>query len=283
VVLVTTRIYEKKDENAIIVHSFQFVVLWRDYNANKTKIIHLLTESAAHISVFPEAAVSGFPYDELEIISAINQSLLDEARLICKDHRKSAVIPCLIKENDLFYNRTFFINSDGQINTFYNKIHLIGALHEDQYLTPGHRIITADFFLPDNPDQIYRIGLATCYDLRFPELFRLLTFNNKADLIILPAFWPKVRREHFYALAQARSIENQIPFITSNACGRWGKMDLCGDSAAFNAKGECISKLDDKTEGKVIFEWNPDFTSQWRESFPALKDAKILSAPGDFT
>jgi predicted amidohydrolase len=283
VVLVATGIYEKKAESAIIIHSFQFSILWRDYKANKEKIILLLKESTAHISVFPEAAVSGFPYDELEIISVINQNLLYEAQAICRSHKKSVVLPCLIKENDLFYNRIFFINSNGQINTSYDKIHLIGALHEDQYLTPGHRIVTADFFLPDNPDLIYRIGLATCYDLRFPELFRLLTLSHKADLIILPAFWPKVRREHFFALAQARSIENQIPFITSNASGRWGKMDLCGDSAAFNAKGECVSKLDDKTEGKVIFEWYPDFTSQWRESFPALKDAKILSAPSDFT
>ncbi len=251
-------------------------IAWRDYSANFRRITDLLIQSEADISIFPEAAVSGFPYDDLPLISGINHELLTETSQICRNHQRAAVLPALIQEDQFFFNRTFFINRNGDITAFYNKIHLIGVLNEDRYLTPGNRTVTVDFTHPEHPHISKKIGLATCYDLRFPELFRELTLNQKADLILLPAFWPKARKEHFRPLLQARAIENQIPLVACNACGKWGKMELCGDSAAFNAKGTLISSLEDQ-EGVVDFYWDFSETEDWRIKFPALKDARLFS------
>ena len=116
-----------------------------------------------------------------------------------------------IQENGRFFNCMPVYAPDGTLKAVYRKIHVFRLMDEHLYLTPGERPTLADF-------PWGRTGLAICYDLRFPELFRAYALMG-ARLILIPSEWPHPRREHWRTLLRARAIENQC-FVA--ACNRVG-------------------------------------------------------------
>src|SRR5699024_10031580 len=113
-----------------------------------------------------------------------------------------------------FYNTSLVFNRQGELVYYYDKIHLVPMLDEPQYLTGGEKK-AAMFEL----DQI-KMGLITCYDLRFPEISRMLALQDIQVLHIV-AEWPAARRDHWKTLQAARAIENQFFVVSSNAVGTY--------------------------------------------------------------
>jgi len=118
-------------------------------------------------------------------------------------------------------NTAVVFNPDGDIVAKYRKMHLFDialnadlTFQESASVVPGEEIVTFDI------DGV-TIGLATCYDLRFPELFRILTLMG-AEVILLPAaFTLMTGKDHWEVLIRARAIENQIYMVTCNQFGQW--------------------------------------------------------------
>jgi len=117
------------------------------------------------------------------------------------------------------YNTAIVFSPSGQIIGSYSKIHMfdveidgVASYRESATIAPGEAIVNIDV------DGI-NVGLATCYDLRFPELFRILALNG-AEVIILPAaFTMMTGRDHWEVLIRARAIENGVFMV---APGQWG-------------------------------------------------------------
>ncbi|HDR46579.1 MAG TPA: carbon-nitrogen family hydrolase, partial [Geoalkalibacter subterraneus] len=80
-----------------------------------------------------------------------------------------------------------------------------------------------------------------CYDLRFPELFRKMALEG-AEILCLPAEWPKPRQEHWRTLLRARAIENQQFVVATNCCGVQGKLDFFGMSLIISPWGEILAE-----------------------------------------
>ena len=116
-------------------------------------------------------------------------------------------------------------------------------------------------------------ALTTCYDLRFPELFRKL--NEKgATSILMTSGWPDVRIEHWNVLAKARAIENQSIFIACNGVGKNGEVNLGGNSVVIDAWGNVLNEL--STQEKVInVEIDLQNVIDIREKLPVLADRVI--------
>jgi predicted amidohydrolase len=118
------------------------------------------------------------------------------------------------------YNTAFLIDPDGQIIATYRKIHMFdvdlsGDEHyrESATVTPGDEIVVTEVDgLP--------VGLATCYDLRFPELFRILALRGAQAVILPAAFTLTTGKDHWEPLIRARAIENQVYMI---APAQWGQ------------------------------------------------------------
>ncbi|MFA7329574.1 MAG: nitrilase-related carbon-nitrogen hydrolase [Candidatus Delongbacteria bacterium] len=125
-------------------------------------------------------------------------------------------------------NRSWLIQ-DGAIRLRYDKLHLFGPLGEPAWVRPGGRPALAELGLEGGS---LRVGLAICYDLRFPELFRDLAARG-AELILLPAQWPRARHFAFHHLLRARALENGISVAGVNRLGRSGGTDFDGGSAAY--------------------------------------------------
>jgi predicted amidohydrolase len=115
-------------------------------------------------------------------------------------------------------NTSCLIDPEGLVRAVYRKIHLFdcdvpGAVyHESQSVLPGRETVVAE-------TGVAKLGLAICYDLRFPEVFRMLALRG-ARLIALPsAFTERTGRDHWEPLVRARAIENQVFLVAANQVG----------------------------------------------------------------
>ncbi len=130
---------------------------------------------------------------------------------------------------------------EGKLTHTYAKLHLFRLMDEELWLDPGTEPTLAK--LPWG-----RTGLAICYDLRFPELFRDYALAG-ARLMIIPAEWPYPRLMHWRTLLRARAIENQC-FVV--ACNRVGQdpsgTHFFGHSAILDPWGEAIVEGDTEAD-----------------------------------
>ncbi|MYZ40065.1 nitrilase-related carbon-nitrogen hydrolase, partial [Streptomyces sp. MnatMP-M17] len=105
------------------------------------------------------------------------------------------------------YNTSLVLSPAGELVRTYRKIHRFGFdKGEATLMSAGEELVTVPLTLAGG--EATTLGLATCYDLRFPELFRGLV-DAGARLLVVPAGWPARRRAHWTLLAQARAVGNQ--------------------------------------------------------------------------
>lgn len=173
-------------------------------------------------------------------------------------------------------NALYAIDRDGTIVDVYDKIHLFSFMGENERYTAGDRIVTVDL-------AGVCFGLAICYDLRFPELFRALRAAG-ADVFVVVAQWPMVRAEHWEVLARARAIENLTTVLAVNRCGtvRDGEraLQFGGGSLAVGPWGERLWTAGDDCETGLV---RLDFAAQTarRSSFRAWDDRRLGFGPPD--
>lgn len=161
------------------------------------------------------------------------------------------------------FNTSVLIGPDGSVLTTYRKIHLFGfGEGEPKLLTPGDEVVVHD-----------RLGLATCYDLRFPEMFRAL-LDRGAELLLMPAAWPAKRVEHWRLLARARAVENQMYVVACNTGGSHAGVPMGGHSAVIDPWGAVLAEAGDGEEVLVV-DVDLDSVAQTRASFPVLADRRL--------
>lgn len=171
------------------------------------------------------------------------------------------------RDGDKLHNTTLLFDRAGSLSATYRKIHLFGyGSQEHQILTAGAEIVVVDV------DGL-AIGLSTCYDLRFPELYRRMV-GAGAELFAVVAGWPFPRLDAWRCLSRARAIENQAAFIGCNAAGTQGGSRFAGASIAFNAWGTPMGELDDRP-GVLQVDIDPAAIRAARADFPALADRRL--------
>ena len=187
----------------------------------------------AQIAVLPEMWSSGYDYRRLGDLAERTPEVIER---LCAASRATGLI--LVgslpeKQGDILHNMATVIES-GEVKGVYRKLHMFSTMGEDRFLSPGDSTLVVD-------TAIGRIGVAICYDLRFPELFRKMALDG-AELICVPAEWPKPRQEHWRTLLRARAIENQLFIAAANCCGIQGKLDFFGMSLLISARGEVLAE-----------------------------------------
>jgi predicted amidohydrolase len=117
------------------------------------------------------------------------------------------------------------------------------------------------------------LGLATCYDLRFPELFRGLLDKGMEHLVMCSA-WPEKRIEHWRILLRARAVESQVFVFATNCVGTNGGVVLGGRSAVIDPWGNVVAEAGTGEEVLRV-DVDPALVSQTRETLPVLKDRRL--------
>ncbi len=163
------------------------------------------------------------------------------------------------------YNRAVIYAPNGQEVASYRKVHLFRPMGETDYLIAGDK--TPTWELPWG-----KSFLATCYDLRFPELFRRFRLQG-AEIAIIPAEWPSERLHHWRILLQARAIEEQMLIIACNHAGQDTQYHYAGHSMVVNAGGKIIAEAgEDPTLLITTVETND--VAVTRTAFPVLNDRR---------
>lgn len=169
------------------------------------------------------------------------------------------------------YNTSLLFSPDGRLHRTYRKIHRFGFDRGEAVLmSAGEEIVTAQ--LSDTAV----LGLATCYDLRFPELFRLLV-DAGAGIFVIPAGWPERRREHWTLLAKARAIESQAYVLAVGTAGTHAGVELAGHTIAVDPWGAVLAEAGPGEE-VLTLDLDPALVAKTRADFPVLRD-RLLGLP----
>ena len=181
-------------------------------------------------------------------------------------------IPLMARDPTKLRNSCLVYNPQGERVARYDKIHLFNFRKGDEAYDEAATIERGDQLVSfDSP--LGRVGVAICYDLRFPELFRALAqLPNPLDLLVLPAaFTETTGRAHWELLLRARAVENQCYVLAAAQGGRHPTGRLThGNSMIIDPWGEILARMD-KGEGVVLAELNRQFLVDTRTSLPALK------------
>ena len=140
------------------------------------------------------------------------------------------------RDGEELHNTAVLWGPDGRELAAYRKIHTFGAAGlERELMTPGVEPCLLD--LPLRAGDSVRVGLATCYDLRFPELFRALV-DGGAQVFVVAASWPAVRADAWRLLLRARAVENQAYVVACAAAGVNGRTAMAGGSCVIGPDGQ---------------------------------------------
>ncbi|MDG9693207.1 carbon-nitrogen family hydrolase [Streptomyces sp. DH17] len=171
------------------------------------------------------------------------------------------------------YNTSLVFSPSGDLAAAYRKIHRFGFDKGEAVLMgAGRELVTVR--LPETT-----LGVATCYDLRFPELFRGLV-DAGAETLVVPAGWPERRRSHWTLLARARAVENQAFVLACGTAGTHASVPQAGHSIVVDPWGEVLAGAGAGEEILTV-DLDPAKVARTREQFPALKDRVLgLDTPG---
>ena len=171
-----------------------------------------------------------------------------------------------ISGKDRVGNTVVVLSSTGELLTAYRKLHLFDALS----IRESETMLAGDAFPVVTPVCGLNTGLAICYELRFPELFRHLALQG-ADLIVVPSAWyaGTLKEDHWLTLLRARAIENTCYVAGANLTGS----AFCGRSAVFDPFGVQIADAGEGT--KLLFaQIDRERLAEVRAKLPVLKHVR---------
>jgi len=185
-----------------------------------------------------------------------------------EDLAASATAGYEVPADEGYANTAVFFDRNGERQGIYRKHHLFGyESTEAELLVAGEQLSVVDF-------EGLSVGITTCYDLRFPELYRRLV-DQGAELIVVPSAWPYPRIEHWKTLGRARAIENLCYVATTNGSATFpaAESQLCGRSTVYDPWGTTLASSGDEPT-QLTVEIDPERVASVRSSFPALDDRR---------
>jgi deaminated glutathione amidase len=173
------------------------------------------------------------------------------------------------------FNTSVLIGPDGSDLAVYRKIHMFDvdvggvAYRESEHEEPGSEIVLADMgALPD-------LGMTVCYDLRFPELYRILAVRGARLIAVPSAFTTVTGRDHWQVLLRARAIENQVFVIAPNQSGQAPpNFDSYGHSSIVDPWGRVLAGAETGAPQIVAADLDLSAQDEVRESLPSLANRR---------
>lgn len=230
----------------------------------------------SNLICFPEFQMAYSPVSQSanqlsEIAESVNDgNFITTLRKAAKVNKISIISTIYEKSNSGFNNRVYdtvvLIDSKGKISSVYRKLHLYDALgfKESDKMMAGNMI--------EKPAKtaIGNIGLMICYDIRFPEMSRILTVKG-ANVLVSPSAWVHgvMKEEHWQTLLKARAIENGLYIIAPDQVGNI----FSGRSMAIDPFGVVLLDMGNR-EGMEVVEIDKSRVQKVREMLPLLKNRR---------
>lgn len=181
-------------------------------------------------------------------------------------------------ENGKKRNRSILLDSDGQVVSRYDKIHMFdvnlpnGEIYrESDVFVPGDAAVTADM-------PWCTLGLTVCYDLRFPHLYRALAHAGAGVISVPAAFTRTTGRAHWHVMLRSRAIETGAYVIAPCQYGDHGRAKTYGHSLIIDPWGRILEDGEEE-RGYIISEVDTEEVDKARQMIPALDHDRDYSTP----
>jgi deaminated glutathione amidase len=178
--------------------------------------------------------------------------------------------------HERLFNTSVLIGPDGEDVAVYRKIHMFDVevegvtYRESDHDEPGEEIVSAAL------DEI-ELGITVCYDLRFPELYRILAVRGARVIAVPSAFTAPTGRAHWEVLVRARAIENQVFVIAPDQVGKAPPhFESYGHSAIVDPWGEVLAMAPDE-ECFVAADLDLEAQERMRDKLPALANRRPVA------
>jgi predicted amidohydrolase len=256
-----------------------------DVEKNLTQAAVLIakaSQAGAKLIVLPEniALMGKSESDKLQICEKFGSGYLQDFFALQAQQNKvwivAGTIPLKTENKNKIRAASLVFDSEGNCVARYDKIHLFDAqvqrnietYEESRTVEAGNNVTVID-------SPVGRLGLAVCYDIRFPELFRMLSLQGAEVIVIPAAFTVKTGTAHWELLMRARAVENICYTVGAAQTGTHenGRKTF-GHSMIVNPWGDVIECLAEEN-GMVIAEINLKKLHEIREDFPVLAHRRI--------
>ncbi|HOX45518.1 MAG TPA: carbon-nitrogen family hydrolase [Myxococcota bacterium] len=249
--------------------ALQLEVAWEDRQANYARVEGFAARAraaGAELLVLPEMFATGFSLNPAFTAEADDGPTTAFLRALARRHGL-AVLGGLVLAGAAGRGRNAarLVGPDGELQATYVKSHLFGYAGEDRQHEPGPGPVT--FPLGGG-----RASAFVCYDLRFPELFRLVA--EECWLMLVIASWPDTRQRAWDTLLPARAVENQCCLVGVNRVGQGGGLTYAGGSAIYGPLGEPLA-AGGAQEGLLLAELEPARVAEVRARQPFLRDRRF--------
>ena len=227
--------------NDLRISMVQSHIIWEDRDENLGYYGELLrrVSGKTDIAVLPETFTTGFSMEVEKLADTMDGVTIRTVKEWAKKYKLAVVGSFIVKENDSYFNRAFFVTPEEEVYT-YDKRHLFRMAGEDQSFKAGETQKIVRY-------RDWNICLQVCYDLRFPVWSR--NVGNQYDLLIYVANWPEARKKVWKTLLQVRAIENMAYVCGVNRVGVDGKgFTYRGDSMVFSPKGKKLADAGKREE-----------------------------------
>ena len=235
--------------------------------ATATDMISQAAADSADIILLPELWATGYDLENAhDHADKLGEGIFAQVSAAAGEN-EIAVYGSLLEKNGVgVMNCATCYDKAGELRAVYRKIHLFRLFDEHLWLSEGESPALLEM------DQ-GAAGLAICYDLRFPELFRRYAVSHGAGLMLLCAEWPHARVAHWRALLQARAIENQCFVAAVNSCGDTGGTTFGGHSVVIDPWGKIIAEAG-ADECLLTAQIDMDEVAKVRRAIPAFEDRR---------
>ncbi len=247
-------------------------ILDKDSKVQRIAHVEELIDSVADADLIVLPEIWNIGWFSFDLYSEGSETLQGEtvSRLAAKARAVRAYIHAgsLVEStDDGFYNSSILLDPKGEIIATYRKVHLFGyGSAEPEILKPGKEIVVAK-------TEIGAFGLSTCYDLRFPELYRKMV-DKGAEVFLVASAWPYPRLDHWRELNHVRAFENQCFLVSSNCVGVSRGARFLGHSNIVDPWGIPLVSGGDY-EGILKAEIEVADVHRIRADFPPLHDRVI--------
>jgi omega-amidase len=248
--------------------SVQTTGVWESPEKNLIRAEQLISEAArtgAGLVAFPEQHLTGWDPESSKNCEENTGPAVTGLRRLAKKYSIAIIGSFREVAAPKPKNTVVAIGSNGEILAQYSKIHLFTPGHEDRAFSPGTGLATFSI------DGI-RFGLAICYDLRFPELFRLYR-SEGVQAVIVPAAWPENRIRYWELFIPSRAAENQMYVAGVNTTGTTPVDRYSGSSLTADPHGTIIARAGPGEE-LLFYDIDPALAESVRQEFPVNDDRK---------
>jgi predicted amidohydrolase len=249
--------------------------------------VRAAASEGASLIVLPEKwTVMGSPDDLRAGAETLDGSAITWARETARELRLDLVAGSIAERVDgreKLSNASVHVGPDGEIKAVYRKLHMFDVEIEGKRYCESDTDEAGEEIVLSEMEDGTKLGLSICYDLRFPELFRVLALR-RARVVALPAaFTLPTTRDHWETLVRARAIENQVFVVAANQVGEHpGGHHSGGSSLIVDPWGAVLARADDDAPGHVVAELDFDRQDDIRRRVPLLSHRRphLYHRPG---